>query len=172
MPERVAWAVDLLDVQPGDRILELGCGPGVAAALVCERLAAGGGAGRMTAIDRSPVAVARTRTRNAACLDAGRLTVEHVELARFEAGPETFDKAFALNVNAFWTGAADRELAVLSRVLRRGGVVHLVYGAPEPGGTPSLEMKVAANLEHHWFVPEVRHHPGGALIDISGQLLG
>jgi len=48
--ERLAWVVDTLAPGPEDRVLEVGCGHGVAVSLVCRRLTSG----RVVAIDRSP----------------------------------------------------------------------------------------------------------------------
>ena len=56
VPARIAWAVELLDLRPDDRVLEFGCGPGVAAGLVADRLSV---VGRIVAVDRSATAVAR-----------------------------------------------------------------------------------------------------------------
>lgn len=55
--ERLAWAVETMRVRPDDRVLEIGCGAGVAVGLVCERLAGG----RITAIGRSDATTALAR---------------------------------------------------------------------------------------------------------------
>src|ERR687896_786143 len=58
--ERFVWAVDTLEVRPADRLLEVGCGHGVAVSLVCERLMTG----TITAIDRSPKMIEMAARRN------------------------------------------------------------------------------------------------------------
>jgi SAM-dependent methyltransferase len=159
--DRHAWAVEQLDPQPGDRILEIGCGPGVAAALVCERL---GGGGRLTAIDRSATAVERTRRR----LGSGPATVEQTDLAGFDAPASSFDKAFAVNVNVFWTGPAEAELEVLRTVVRPGGVIALVYEGPPSGGGRDVAPTVAAALGRIGCATGVARDPGGSLLCVTG----
>src|SRR5215211_7786601 len=65
--ERFLWAVDTLQVRPTDRVLEVGCGHGVAVSLVCERLTTG----TITAIDRSPKMIEMATRRNREHVDAG-----------------------------------------------------------------------------------------------------
>ncbi len=159
MPARIAWAIEILDLSPTDRVLEIGCGPGVAASLVAARLTEGS----MTAIDRSPTAIARTRDRNAVHLESGRLTLQHATLAEFGGG-QPFDKAFAVEVNVFWTTTAAAECAALRAVLVPLGVVHLVYGGPGDAGE-----RVAANLGREGFATTVRRGPQPGLLCISGR---
>jgi SAM-dependent methyltransferase len=159
VPDRISWAVELLDVQPADRILEVGCGTGLAAGLVCDLLVEG----RLTAIDRSATAVERARRRL-----GHRADVRQTDLAGFRAPPGSFDKAFAVNVNAFWTGPAEAELAVLRSVLRPGGVVRLVYEGPPSGGGRDVAPTVAAALGRAGCATGVTRHPNGSLLCVTG----
>src|SRR3712207_7976684 len=66
-----------LDVRPGDRLLELGCGHGVAVSLVCERL---GDAGHVVAVDRSPKmgdAAARRKDRKSTRLNSSHANISY-----------------------------------------------------------------------------------------------
>jgi trans-aconitate methyltransferase len=74
VPERLRWAVQLLDIAPADEILEIGPGPGVSVSLVCEQLADG----HITAIDRSATAVQRATKRNADHVASGKAVVHQL----------------------------------------------------------------------------------------------
>ena len=146
VPERVRWAVDVLDPRPTDEILEVGGGPGVSAGLICERLTTG----RLLAVDRSAVAAERTAQRNAEQVAAGRLTVEQCDLDALDVPADSFDKALTLNVNLFWVKDPEQELAVLRRALRPGGVLHILYGTGPTGGARVTEA-VSTALHSNGF---------------------
>ena len=177
VPARIAWAVELLRVQPDDRILEVGSGPGVAAGLVASQL---GPTGRLTAIDRSRTAVDRVVARHPELLASGRLVLHHVELARLDGvlagddgsgGGEPFHKALAVNVNLFWTTAARVECAVLHRLLVPGGDVFLVYGGAGPGERRDIAPGIAAKLERAGFGPRIAAGPDGRSVCVIGRRL-
>ncbi len=122
--ERLAWAVDALGVDPSDRVLEVGCGHGVAATLVCERLAGG----RLTAIDRSGKMIAMATRRNEEHVAAGRAVFETVALEHADFGEERFDKVFGVHVADLWR--SDEALAVVRRHLAPGGGLFVIDQAP------------------------------------------
>lgn len=147
--------MDLLDPAPDARLLEIGCGPGAAAELICARLTAG----HLLAVDRSAIAVERTRTRNAACIAAGRLDVRRSELSTLELAPTTLDGVLAVNVNLFWTRDAQDELLMLRPALAPSGTLLLVYEQPphrRPGSADDLVDRVRTGLLAAGFAePEV-----------------
>jgi SAM-dependent methyltransferase len=145
IPERLEWAITLLDVQPTEHLLEIGCGPGQAVALVCARLSHG----TITAIDRSATMVARARARNEASVAAGRARIEQQALSEAALGCR-FGKVFAVNVNAFWTAPAP-SLGALARLLEPAGKAYLVYEPPAHARLQQLQRQLPAQLEAHGF---------------------
>lgn len=122
--ERFVWAVDTLEVRPADRLLEVGCGHGVAISLVCERLRTG----TITGIDRSPKMIEMATRRNCEHVDAGRAVLEAIALEDADLGDRCFDKVFAFNVAPFW----QRPAAALGAVrghLARDGAAYIFWDA-------------------------------------------
>jgi SAM-dependent methyltransferase len=143
-PQRLVEAVRSIAVRPSDRLLELGCGRGVAAGLVGDALGDGG----LLGIDRSDTAITAARERNRDAVTRGRLafrrlTVEDMNPA--ELG--RFDTVFAVNVNLFWTRPAQHELGLVAGLLRPGGHLWLFYDPPTMDGVRRLEGLLAARLD-------------------------
>ena len=125
MSERLRKVVDELKVEPGDRVLEIGCGHGVAAGYVCERLEGG----RLTAVDRSRKMIEAARRRNAEYVGAGRAEFFVAELENLALGERRFDKVFAVRVGLFHR-EPERARALVEPWLAPGGTITSVFDPP------------------------------------------
>ena len=164
--ERLVWAVEALGVGPADRVLEVGCGHGIAASLVCERLEDG----RLTAIDRSPAMIAAAERRNAAHVEAGRATFEVAAVERAVLG--VFDIAFAVNVAALWRHASDT-LPVLRRALAPGGTLAVFQQPPwwpDAAAIDAFGDELAAILARHGFAVDAIRVGDVAPVAIVGAI--
>lgn len=94
---RIRWAVAMMDVQPDDRLLEIGGGHGVAATLVAGRL----DGGRIIGVDRSAKMIEIATRRNREHVEIGRAAFIHAAVEAWEPPPGAFDKVFAINVRHF-----------------------------------------------------------------------
>lgn len=148
IPARIRWAVDFMDVQPQDHVLEIGCGSGAAADLICRRLE---GKGKMFAIDRSEAGVDRTKQRCAAHVEAGRLTVRQIDLATLRVPVKRLTKVFAFDVNLFWVRDCKDELALLHERILPGGSVNLFFSTTRPEQVPEILAKSSAALTEAGF---------------------
>ncbi|MER7455711.1 class I SAM-dependent methyltransferase [Micromonospora sp. NPDC126480] len=142
VPERLRWAVDRLDVRAGHRVLEIGCGRGVALALLGEVPEVA----RVVAVDRSASALRAAGQRNADLVAAGRAVLREGELATVDLVGERFDRVLAVNVNLFWTGPATIELDRLAASLAPGGRLHLVYQPPDAARAADLAVRLTDRL--------------------------
>jgi trans-aconitate methyltransferase len=165
IPPRIRWAVDLMDVQPSDQVLEIGCGPGAGAELICSRLVKG----KLFAIDRSESGVDRTKRRNKRFVDAGRLVVRQIDLATLRVPVKRLDKVFAFNVNLFWVRDCPDEVALLHERVVPGGAVFLYYEATQPELVPNIVKKASAALTDGGFRVSVVEQKAPPVIGIIGR---
>jgi ubiquinone/menaquinone biosynthesis C-methylase UbiE len=122
MSERLRAVVERLEVRPDDRVLEIGCGHGIAATYVCERLTTG----RLTAVDRSPKMITAAAQRNAASVEAGRAEFLVAHLEELDLGDRRFDKVFAVRVGLFHR-EPERARALVEPYLAPGGLILSSY---------------------------------------------
>jgi ubiquinone/menaquinone biosynthesis C-methylase UbiE len=127
MTERLRSVVEQLDIGPDDRVLEIGCGHGVAATIVCERL----DGGRLTAIDRSAKMITAAARRNAAYVEAGKAEFLVADLEDLDLGDRRFDVIFAVRVGIFHR-EPERARALVEPWLAPGGRVRAFFDLPGP----------------------------------------
>lgn len=115
---QVDGLIEALDLGPGERVLDLGCGTGQ----ISERVAEWTGAA-VTGVDLSPLAIAAAQTRT-----AGRPTLEFVraDLNALRPEPESLDAVMAIDSLYFAEDLPDLVVRLLA-ALRPGGRVSFLH---------------------------------------------
>ncbi|HLA95182.1 MAG TPA: class I SAM-dependent methyltransferase [Pyrinomonadaceae bacterium] len=166
IPERIAWAVGVLDVQPNDKILEIGCGRGFAIGPISEKLRTG----HLTAIDLSEAMIDAARQTNAGHIAAGKASIIHADLLNADLPAAHFNKIFLFNLNVFWMDPKE-ELRVIRRLLNDQGKF-FIFHQPPPGHDPKeFAAEFEKNLTANEFAIErvlfKELDPVGATVIIS-----
>lgn len=138
--QRNVWAVGLLGVEPSDRVLEIGFGPGIAIRELSHRATHGFVCG----VDHSEVMVRQATRRNADAVRAGRVALRCGSAEHLPAIEEPFDKVLAVNNLGMWR-EPDERLKEIHRLMRPGGRIAIVSQPRCPGAT--AETTVAAGRE-------------------------
>ncbi|HJZ77830.1 MAG TPA: methyltransferase domain-containing protein [Vicinamibacterales bacterium] len=137
--ERSEWVLSQLGVNPGDRVLEIGFGPGVDVA----RTAAIGAS--VAGIDPSDVMVRQASRRNADAIRAGRVDLRRGAMPDLPFVDAAFDKAYSINSYQFWPYKT-RALAELRRVMRPGGVVIIAVQPRNKGATDDTAKETGEQM--------------------------
>ena len=138
---RNLWVVSLLDVQPTDRILEIGFAPGIAIHALSELATRG----LVYGIDHSEIMVRQAAKRNAAAIRAGRVDLRCASVENLPVFGAPVDKIMAVNSVGFWPEKLTR-LKELRDKLRPGGQIAIASQPRCPGATKATSERAA-----HWL---------------------
>jgi ubiquinone/menaquinone biosynthesis C-methylase UbiE len=114
------WIVDLLKVQPDDRVLDVGCGPGVTVGLIADRATSGLAVG----VDPSDDMLRQTSRSNEEAVRSGRVEVRSGDSSALPYPDGFFTKACAIHTLYFWP-SIEAGLREVHRVLAPGGLAIL-----------------------------------------------
>jgi ubiquinone/menaquinone biosynthesis C-methylase UbiE len=94
---RIQWAVREMNIQPGERVLEIGHGPGVAIQEIVSRTPTC----QVTGIDPSKVMHVQARRRNRKGIKGGSIGLRLGAADEYDGQDGPFDLVFAINVLSF-----------------------------------------------------------------------
>ena len=114
------WTLELLDIQPDEIVLEIGCGGGHALKRAACRITSG----KLYGVDYSETAVLAAKEENAENIAGGSLTVIEASVSRLPFPDHTFDKVYSIESYFFWPDL-EQDFKEILRVLNPGGKVYI-----------------------------------------------
>lgn len=159
-----------LALAPGERVLEIGCGPGVSLRRVARIV---GRTGRVAGVDVSRAAVRMARHKLHWMIARNRAEVAQASAESLPFPADAFDKVYAVNSFQFWP-EPQRALVEIARVLAPGGRLVIVQRSAGPdttsnfagaqGGWDRVERAVEAAKQAGFAVVDVTQEPAGKLV--------
>jgi SAM-dependent methyltransferase len=154
--ERSQWTVDLLGLEPGVRVLEVGYGPGLG---IEAALAAAPGVS-VVGLDHSSTMKNAAAKRNGAAVRERRLSLRVGDAQVPPGDLGRFDAIFSCNVWLFWDDPVDT-LTRLAALLEPGGqlaVTHLPrHGSADASATEEVGDRIETQLKEIGLVDVERH---------------
>jgi SAM-dependent methyltransferase len=139
--ERNRWTIELIAPEDDSRVLEIGCGPGLALSAMCERVTHG----RVVGLDHSPLMLAQAAKRNRRAIERGRLQLHLGGLDSLAALGSDFDVVYSVNVAMFWRDLPSA-LCAIRGVMRPHGLLASTYQPRHRGATRADTFKFAERL--------------------------
>jgi ubiquinone/menaquinone biosynthesis C-methylase UbiE len=138
---RNLWVLNLLEVQPQDRVLGIGFGPGTEIKCVADRAARGFVAG----VDPSEVMVRQASRRNRRHVRNGRVELRQASMSAMPYPDESFDKVFGINCIQFSRDLL-HDLGEIRRVLKPGGMAALAVQPLWKGASDDTAEQIGRDL--------------------------
>jgi ubiquinone/menaquinone biosynthesis C-methylase UbiE len=115
------YAIERLEIQPIDRVLDIGFGGGITIDEMLKTIETG----KIYGVDFSDVMVAQAREKFKDAIATGKVSIEFADVRKLPFYDNTFDKICTVNTIYFWE---DPEIGLreIARVLKSGG--RLVIG--------------------------------------------
>jgi SAM-dependent methyltransferase len=143
--------MDILSIEQGDQVLDIGCGHGRS----LMELAARAPRGHIVGVDPSGLMVEIAKQRNRPLIEAARVDVILSSVESLPFPDDVFDKALCVHVLYFWQDI-ETSLREIARVLKPGGRLGLLFRT-------NADLKAISS-----FPPEIYRFP--ALADVSAAL--
>ncbi len=139
---RSRWTVERLALMGHHRVLEIGCGPGLALKACAARLENGQALG----IDHSSLMVRQAGKRLAAEIESGRVVLRQGGLELLQREPGAFDRIFSINVVQFLPDL-DEAYGKIAAALKPGGLLATTYQPRDRTPTREAAQSMAARVE-------------------------
>lgn len=120
--DTIAWTIGLLDVTPGQRVLEIGFGPGVGVEELLEQQPRA----EVRGVDPSQAMLEAARERNAEAIAEGDVDLRSGIAEDLPFPDDSFDRAFSVDTYQAWRDPV-AGLDELERVLSPGGRLALGF---------------------------------------------